>query len=70
MEPPGEEGRECGRRPLLYCSAHVALHAVYRLYRLQEKAAAGEPYDPLGAMARDKQYDAAKLPATQAAMDK
>ncbi|GLI61027.1 hypothetical protein VaNZ11_003291, partial [Volvox africanus] len=31
---------------------------------VREKEAKGEPYDPLGAMAHDREYDTAKLPAT------
>ncbi|KAG2497800.1 hypothetical protein HYH03_004071 [Edaphochlamys debaryana] len=31
---------------------------------LKEKEEAGEPYDPLGSMTHDKEYDTSKLPAT------
>ncbi|GLC41232.1 hypothetical protein PLESTF_000791500 [Pleodorina starrii] len=35
----------------------------YKQY-IREKEEKGEPYDPLGAMAHDREYDTAKLPAT------
>ncbi|KAG2443107.1 hypothetical protein HYH02_009520 [Chlamydomonas schloesseri] len=41
----------------------------YHAY-LREKRAAGEPYDPLGAMAHDRAYDTAKLPATVQQVDR